>query len=75
MAHLDTSGAKIHEERLEEAIDMRDRLFLKLLVEVLDEKLIIEKPILRERLTNLNLLSDYDADLKDTVQALINSIK
>lgn len=75
MAGLDTSGAKITESRLEEALDVRDRMIIELLIQVLDEKLIIEKPVLRERMTNLNLLSDRDAELKDTIQALINRIK
>lgn len=75
MAGLDTSFAKITESRLTEAYDARDRMIIELLIEVLDEKLIIEKPIMRERLTNLNLLSDNDQELKNTIQALINNIK
>jgi hypothetical protein len=75
MAGLDTSNAKITESRLEEALDVRDRMIIELLIQVLDEKLVIEKPVLRERLTNFNLLADRDAELKDTIQALINNIK
>jgi hypothetical protein len=75
MAGLDTSSAKITESRLEEALDIRDRMIIELLIQVLDEKLVIEKPVLRERLTNFNLLADRDAELKDTIQALINNIK
>lgn len=56
--------AKITPERLEEALNARDRLIIELLVNVLDEKLVIERPVLRERLGNLVQLSDHDAELK-----------
>lgn len=74
MGSYDTSGAKIHPERLEEALDVRDRMIIELLVQVLDEQLVIERHTLRERLGNLIRLSEKDADLKDTVQALINKL-
>ena len=74
MAKLDTSNAKITESRLEEALDVRDRMIIELLVQVLDEQLVIERPILRERLGNLIRLSSHDAELKETVQALVNKL-
>lgn len=66
--------AKVAPGRLEESLDIRDRLIIELLVKVLDEKLVIERPILRERLGNLVDLSDYDDELKESVQALINKL-
>ena len=74
MAGIDTSGAKITESRLEEALDVRDRMIIELLVKVLDEQLVIERPILRERLGNLIRLSNHDEELKETVQALVNKL-
>lgn len=65
---------QIHEARLEEALNVRDRLIIELLVKVLDEKLIIERPILRERVENLVELGDYDNELKETLYALINKL-
>lgn len=65
---------KIAPERLEEALQVRDRLIIELLVKVLDEKLIIERPILRERVANLIELSDHDEELKDTLHALVNQL-
>lgn len=73
MAKAQKQG-KIHEERLAEAMDARDRLIIELLVSVLDEKLVIERHILKERLANLVELSDHDNDLKDTLHALINKL-
>lgn len=73
MAKAQKTG-KIHEERLQEAMDIRDRLIIELLVSVLDEKLVIERHILKERLANLVELSDHDNDLKDTLHALINKL-
>lgn len=73
MAKAQKTG-KIHEERLQEAMDVRDRLIIELLVSVLDEKLVIERHILKERLANLVELSDHDNDLKDTLHALINKL-
>lgn len=68
------TDAKIHEDRLAEALDARDRLIIELLVSVLDEKLVIERPILKERLANLVELSQHDDDLKETIHALINKL-
>ena len=64
----------ITESRVEEALAVRDRLIIELLVKVLDEKLIIERPILRERVENLVELGDYDNELKETLYALINKL-
>lgn len=74
MANVSKAAAKIAPERLEEALNARDRLIIELLVHVLDEKLVIERPVLRERLGNLVQLSDHDAELKETLQALINKL-
>ena len=74
MAKIDTSNAKITESRLEEALNVRDRMIIELLVKVLDEQLVIERPILRERLGNLIKLSNHDEELKETVQALVNKL-
>ena len=74
MAGIDTSNAKITESRLEEALNVRDRMIIELLVKVLDEQLVIERPILRERLGNLIRLSNHDEELKETVQALVNKL-
>ncbi|QDQ00750.1 phosphate-starvation-inducible protein PsiE [Lysinibacillus fusiformis] len=65
---------KITPERLEEALNVRDRLIIELLVQVLDEKLVIERPVLRERLGNLVDLSNHDAELKETLTAVINKL-
>ena len=74
MAGIDTSNAKITESRLEEALNVRDRMIIELLVQVLDEQLVIERPILRERLSNLIKLSNHDEELKETTQALVNKL-
>ncbi|WP_341301009.1 phosphate-starvation-inducible protein PsiE [Lysinibacillus sp. FSL H8-0500] len=74
MAKSEKSDAKITPERLEEALNVRDRLIIELLVQVLDEKLVIERPVLRERLGNLVGLSEHDAELKETLYALINKL-
>jgi hypothetical protein len=74
MAGIDTSKAQITETRLEEALNVRDRMIIELLVQVLDEQLVIERPILRERLGNLIRLSSHDEELKETVQALVNKL-
>ncbi|GAB0170203.1 phosphate-starvation-inducible protein PsiE [Lysinibacillus sp. CTST325] len=65
---------KITPERLEEALNVRDRLIIELLVQVLDEKLVIERPVLRERVANLVDLSDHDEELKETIHAVINKL-
>lgn len=69
-----SKAAEISPERLEEALNARDRLIIELLVHVLDEKLVIERPVLRERLGNFVELSDHDAQLKETLHALINKL-
>ena len=74
MAKAANSNAKITPERLEEALNVRDRLIIELLVQVLDEKLVIERPVLRERLGNLVDLADHDAELKETIHAVINKL-
>jgi len=74
MAGIDTSKAQITESRLEEALNVRDRMIIELLVQVLDEQLVIERPILRERLSNLIKLSNHDEELKETTQALVNKL-
>ncbi|MEG0258696.1 MAG: phosphate-starvation-inducible protein PsiE [Lysinibacillus sp.] len=74
MANVKNKDAQITPERLEEALIARDRLIIELLVSVLDEKLVIERPILRERVGNLVDLSDHDAQLKETIHALINKL-
>lgn len=65
---------KITPERLEEALNVRDRLIIELLVKVLDEKLVIERPILRERVENFVELGDYDDELKETLYALVKKL-
>ncbi|MFB7157606.1 MULTISPECIES: phosphate-starvation-inducible protein PsiE [unclassified Lysinibacillus] len=74
MAKAAKTDAKITPERLEEALNVRDRLIIELLVQVLDEKLVIERPVLRERVANLVDLSDHDAELKETIHAVINKL-
>ncbi len=74
MASVSHANAKITPERLEEALAVRDRLIIELLVQVLDEQLVIERPILRERVGNLVQLSDSDDELKETIFALINKL-
>lgn len=74
MAKSAKSDAKIAPERLEEALNVRDRLIIELFVKVLDEKLVVERPVLRERLGNLVELSEHDAELKESLHALINKL-
>lgn len=74
MAGIDNSKAQIAPERLEEALNIRDRMIIELLVQVLDEQLVIERPVLRERLGNLIKLSTNDDQLKETLQALVNKL-
>jgi len=74
MAKSAKTDAKITPERLEEALNVRDRLIIELLVQVLDEKLVIERPVLRERLGNLVDLANHDAELKETIHAVINKL-
>ncbi|MBB5148431.1 MULTISPECIES: phosphate-starvation-inducible protein PsiE [Ureibacillus] len=68
------TNAKITPERVDEALDIRDRLIIELLVSVLDEKQVIERHILKERLANLIQLSDHDDELKETIHALVNKL-
>ena len=68
------ANAKISPERVEEALDIRDRLIIELLVKVLDEKLVIEKHILKERVANLIELADYDEELNETLHGVINKL-
>ena len=68
------ANAKISPERLEEALDIRDRLIIELLVKVLDEKLVIEKHILKERIANLIELAGYDEELNETLHGVINKL-
>ncbi|MCP1146385.1 phosphate-starvation-inducible protein PsiE [Lysinibacillus endophyticus] len=63
--------AKISPERVDEALSIRDRLIIELLVSVLDEKLVIERHILKERLANLVELADYDGELKETLHGIV----
>ena len=65
---------KINPDRVEEALLVQNRMLLELLVQVLDEQLVIERPILHERLENLIELSDNDRDLKDTLHALTQKL-
>jgi len=74
MAKAAKTDAKITPERLEEALNVRDRLIIELLLQVLDEKLVIERLVLRERLGNLVDLVDHDAELKETINAVINKL-
>lgn len=64
----------ITEARLEEGMRIRNELFIELIAQVLHEQLVIERPILHERMANLVDLSDYDGELKDTLYALINKL-
>ncbi|MEK4229958.1 phosphate-starvation-inducible protein PsiE [Solibacillus sp. FSL H8-0538] len=69
-----TVGYTIAPDRLEEALNVRDRMIIELLIKVLDEQLVIERPVLRERLGNLVELSDNDAELKETLHALVSKL-
>ncbi len=64
----------ITESRLEEGMKVRNELFIELIAQVLHEQLVIERPILHERMANLVDLSNYDEELKDTLYALINKL-
>lgn len=65
---------KINPDRVEEALLVQNRMLIELFVQVLDEQLVIERPILHERLENLIELSDNDRDLKDTLHALTQKL-
>lgn len=73
MAKKDKVG-HITEGRLDEGLRIRNELFIELIAQVLHEQLVIERPILHERMANLVDLSDYDDELKDTLYALINKL-
>ncbi len=66
--------AKVVPERLEQGLLERDRLILQIIISVLDEKQILERHILKERVANLIELSEHDEDLKETIHALLNRI-
>ncbi|KGR77888.1 hypothetical protein [Ureibacillus manganicus] len=66
--------AKVTPERLQEGLLERDRLILQIIISVLDEKQILERHILKERVANLIELADHDDELKETIHALLNRI-
>ncbi|MEK9199969.1 phosphate-starvation-inducible protein PsiE [Ureibacillus sp. 179-F W5.1 NHS] len=68
------TDAKITPERVDEALAIRNNLIIELLVDVLDEKLVIERHILRERLANLIELAKYDDELTETLHGVINKL-
>ena len=61
-------------ERVEEALLIQNRMLIELFVQVLDEQLVIERPILHERLENLIELSSHDRELKDTLHGLTEKL-
>lgn len=65
---------KINPDRVEEALLIQNRMLIELFVQVLHEQLVIERPVLHERLENLIELSDNDRDLKDTLHALTQKL-
>lgn len=65
------TDAKISPERVDEALSIRDRLIIELFVSVLDEQLVVERHILKERLANLVELADYDSELKETIHGIV----
>lgn len=65
---------KINPDRVEEALLIQNRMLIELFVQVLDEQLVIERPVLHERLENLIELSDNDRDLKDTLHVLTQKL-
>ena len=65
---------KITESRLQEAMAIRNEVFIELIAQVLHEKLVIERPILHERMENLVELADHDQELKETLYALIKKL-
>ena len=62
---------KITESRLQEAMAIRNEVFIELIAQVLHEQLVIERPILHERMENLVELANYDEELTETLYALI----
>ena len=65
---------KVNPDRVEEALLIQNRMLIELFVQVLDEQLVIERPVLHERLENLIELSNNDRDLKDTLHALTQKL-
>ena len=65
---------KITESRLQEAMAVRNEVFIELIAQVLHEQLVIERPILHERMENLVELADHDQELKETLYALIKKL-
>ena len=65
---------KITESLLQEAMAIRNEVFIELIAQVLHEKLVIEKPILHERMENLVELANYDEELTETLYALIKKL-
>ncbi|RUL53553.1 MULTISPECIES: phosphate-starvation-inducible protein PsiE [Lysinibacillus] len=65
------TDAKISPERVDEALSIRDRLIIELFVSVLDEQLVVERHILKERLANLVELAEYDPELKETIHGIV----
>ena len=65
---------KITESRLEEAMVIRNEVFIELIAQVLHEQLVIERPILHERMENLVELANYDEELTETLYALIKKL-
>ena len=65
---------KIAESRLQEAMAIRNEVFIELIAQVLHEKLVIERPILHERMENLVELANYDQELTETLYALIKKL-
>ena len=65
---------KITESRLQEAKAIRTELFIQLIAQVLHEKLVIERPILHERMENLVELANYDEEFTETLYALIKKL-
>ena len=65
---------KITESRLQEAQAIRTELFIQLIAQVLHEQLVIERPILHERMENLVELANYDEELAETLYALIKKL-
>lgn len=65
---------KITESRLQEAMAIRNEVFIELIAQVLHEQLVIERPILHERMENLVELANYDEELTETLYALIKKL-
>lgn len=65
---------KITESRVQEAMAIRNEVFIELIAQVLHEQLVIERPILHERMENLVELANYDQELTETLYALIKKL-